>query len=56
MEQQLIISIMLIGIIWSICTILAGKMAGKIGVIVYLVYGMLIISPFVFGLINMLLK
>lgn len=56
MEKQLIFGIVIIGIAWIFSTILAGKMAGKAGVIFYIVYGALIISPFVFGLINVLLK
>ncbi|MBS5854028.1 MAG: hypothetical protein KIC56_02210 [Clostridium sp.] len=51
-----ILAIIILGIAWIFSTVMAGKIAGKIGVIVYLVYGMLIISPFVFGLINKLLE
>ena len=48
-----ILAIIILGIAWIFSTVMAGKIAGKIGVIVY---GMLIISPFVFGLINKLLE
>lgn len=53
MEEELIFGIIIIGIAWIFSTILAGKMAGKTGVILYIVYGALIISPFVFGLISL---
>ena len=53
MKQQLIFGIIIISIAWIFSTILAGKMAGKTGVILYIVYGLLIISPFVFALIGL---
>ncbi|GEM_PF-1767964 len=56
MEKQLIFGIIIISIAWIFSTVMAGKMAGKTGVILYIVYGALIISPFVFGLINKLLE
>lgn len=56
MEKQLIFGIIIIGIAWIFSIVMAGKMAGKTGVILYIVYGALIISPFVFGLINKLLE
>lgn len=56
MEEPLIVAIIILGIAWIFSTVMAGKMAGKTGVILYIVYGALIISPFVFGLINKLLE
>lgn len=56
MEETLIVAIIILVIAWIFSTVMAGKMAGKIGVILYIVYGALIISPFVFGLINKLLE
>lgn len=53
MKEQLIFGIIIIFIAWIFSTILAGKMAGKTGVILYIVYGALIISPFVFALISL---
>lgn len=53
MKQQLIFGIIIISIAWIFSTILAGKMAGKTGVVLYIIYGLLIISPFVFALIGL---
>lgn len=53
MEKQLIFGIIIIGIAWIFSIVMAGKMAGKTGVILYIVYGALIISPFVFALIGL---
>ena len=53
MKQQLIFGIIIISIAWIFSTILAGKTAGKTGVVLYIIYGLLIISPFVFALIGL---
>ena len=53
MEYMLIVGIVILIIAWIFATIVAGKMVGRIGVVLYICYGLLIISPFVFALIGL---